>query len=193
MACSCVGMRLRLLLWAAVFGMGWATPALAAETAEKKPSHVEYTLALLGGYGAGNKYEYDDWNRYGGALGGRGGLTLSMPKLYFGLSFVHFAGTTRAESQKVFTNTLDAEFGYDVQLLHNRLLIRPQLGLGVAQPVTVQPDYEQYALGFHWAPGLLVGVRFAPLMISAEYRRDTVIPDEWPSANTALLGFGLML
>lgn len=192
MACSCVGMRLRLLLWAAVFGMGWATPALAAETAEKKPSHVEYTLALLGGYGAGNKYEYDDWNRYGGALGGRGGLTLSMPKLYFGLSFVHFAGTTRSESQKVFTNTLDAEFGYDVQLLQNRLLIRPQLTLGVAQPVTVQPDNASYMLGFHWAPGLLVGVRVAPLLISAEYRHD-MIPNGWPSANTALLGFGLML
>jgi hypothetical protein len=181
-------------VWVGIVGMmGWVTPSLADDGLEKKkPANISYSFSLLGGYGAGTQFEDDARNYYGAAIGGRAGLTLPRPNLYFGLSFLHFTGDSSTGPDKVYTNTLDAEFGYDFHLLKERFLIRPQLGLGVVQAVRIQSDNAGYPLVFHWAPGMLVGVRFAPLLVSAEYRRD-MVPDQWPSSNTVLFGLGLTL
>jgi len=184
-------MNLRTFVWTCVSSVAWTTSALADDGAAAKPAKTEYSVSLLAGYGAGEQFEDDTRNRYGVAIGARAGLTLAAPRLYFGLSFLHFGGY-QEPAQEVHMNTLDGEFGYEFRLLRERLLIRPQLGLGFAQTVTIQPDNAGYPMGFHWAPGVLVGVRFAPLLISAEYRRD-MVPSDWPSSNSVLLGFGLML
>ncbi len=184
-------MNIRVVVWGSILGLGWTTAALADEGAADKPVKTEYGISLLVGYGAGGQFEDDARNRYGFALGARAGLTLAAPRLYFGLSFLHFNGY-KQPSEERHTSTLDGEFGYDFQLLQERLLIRPQLALGVAQAVTIQPDNSGYPLTFHWAPGVLVGVRVGPVLISAEYRRD-LVPDQWPSSNSVLFGCGLLL
>ena len=184
-------MNLRAFVWTSVLSVAWATSALADEPAAKKPSKTEYGLSLLTGYGAGQQFEDDARNRYGVALGARAGLTLAAPRLYLGLSLLHFNGYQES-TQEVHANTFDGEFGYEFRLLQERLLIRPQLAIGLAQTATIQSDNEGYPVAFHWAPGVLVGVRFAPLLVTVEYRHDRV-PSDWPSANTLLLGFGLML
>jgi hypothetical protein len=184
-------MNSRAVVWAGILSVGWATPALADESPAKPPAKAEYTLSLLAGYGAGGQFEDDTTNRYGLALGARAGLTLAAPRLYFGLSFLHFGGS-QAPSGKHFTNTLDGELGYELRLLQEHLLIRPQLAFGVAQAATIQSDYEGVPLALHMAPGVLVGVRFAPLLVTAEYRHD-LVPDSWPSSNTVLFGCGLLL
>lgn len=172
-----------------VLGLTWTTTALA-DGEPRKPAKIEYSASALVGYGAGETFEDDTRNNYGFALGARAGLTLPKPRLYFGLSFVHFAGYT--DDQRAYTNTLDAEFGYEFLLLRDRLLIRPQLALGTAQTVRIQSDNGGYPLAFHWAPGVLVGLRMAPLLITAEYRRD-LVPSQWPSANSVLFGCGVRL
>ncbi|HKO49829.1 MAG TPA: hypothetical protein VJV79_18995 [Polyangiaceae bacterium] len=184
-------MNPRVVGWASIFCLGWTTAALADEAPAKKPAKLESSASLLAGYGAGEQFEDDTRNNYGLALGGRAGVTLAAPRLYFGLSFLHFSGYEETW-QKRYTNTLDAEFGYEFRLLRERLLIRPQLALGVAQAVTIQSDNAGYPLTFHCAPGVLVGARVGPLLISVEYRRD-LVPDQWPSSNSVLFGAGLML
>lgn len=184
-------MNLWVVVWTGMGILGWTSAAIADEGPRQKPAKTEYSVSLLAGYGAGNQFEDDTWNRYGLALGARAGLTLATPRLYFGLSFLHFAGYQEAPGKR-YTNTLDAEFGYEVRLLQERLLVRPQLALGVAQAMTIQSDNSGGSLPFHWAPGVLVGVRFAPVLITAEYRHD-MVSDDWPSANSVLFGCGLML
>jgi len=184
-------MNVRGLVWASILIMAWSTAAHADEGPPKAPAKTEHSVSLLVGYGGGEEFEDDPTNRYGFALGARAGLTLAAPRVYLGLSFVHFNGAEEPH-QKVHTNTLDGEFGYELRLLQEHLLIRPQLALGIAQPATIQPDNAGYPLAFHWAPGVLVGVRFAPVLITAEYRRDTM-PSDWPSSNSVLFGFGVML
>jgi len=184
-------MKRRVAGWASIWVLGWAAPAWADERPAEKPGKTEYSISFLAGYGAGEQFEDDDSNRYALALGARAGLTLQAPRLYFGLSFLHFGGS-EAPSGERFTNTLDAEFGYEFRLLRDRLLIRPQLALGVAQAVTIQSDNSGYPLGFHWAPGVMAGVRLAPVLFTAEYRRD-IVTDDWPSSNTVLFGCGLTL
>ncbi len=122
-------------------------------------------------------------------LGAQAGLTLPAPRLYFGLSFSHYSGYTDL-SQAVHMDALDVEFGYELYPLKERLFIRPQAALGAAQTVTIQSDNAGYPLAFHWAPGVVVGVRVALLLISAEYRRE-MIPGGWPSSNSVLFGCGL--
>jgi hypothetical protein len=184
-------MNLRTFVWTSVLNVAWATSALADDGAANKPPKTEYSVSLLTGFGAGDQFEDDTRNRYGVAIGARAGLTLAAPRLYFGMSFLHFGGYQEA-SQEVHANTFDGELGYEFRLLRERLLIRPELALGFAQTVTVQADNGGYPIAFHWAPGVLVGVRFSPLLLSAEYRRD-MVPSDWPSSNSVLLGFGLML
>jgi len=184
-------MRFRAALGASIWAIGWTTTALADEGSAKKPSKTDYSVSLLAGYGAGERFEDDDRNNYGLALGARAGLTLAAPRLYFGLSFLHFSGYKDAW-QKRYTMTLDAEFGYDFLLLREHLLIRPQLALGAAAAITAQTDNAGSALPFHWAPGVLVGGRVGPVLISAEYRRDMVTA-AWPSSNSVLFGAGLLL
>lgn len=184
-------MNIRGLIWGSILSVGWTTAALADEGPAKKPAKTEHSISLLAGYGAGEQFEDDARNRYGLAFGARAGVTLPAPRLYFGLSFLHFSGYENP-SQKVHTSTLDGEFGYEFRLLQERLLIRPELALGVAQAATIQPDNAGYPLGFHWAPGVLLGLRVAPLLITAEYRRD-MLASEWPSSNSVLFGCGLML
>jgi len=184
-------MRLRVAWWVGLWGVVWAAPALADEANAKAPGKVEYSAELLGGYGVGNQFEDDNKNRYGLALGVRAGLTLAAPRLHFGLSFLHFNGSDGPAGRR-YTNTLDTELGYDFRLLKERLLIRPALALGVAQAVTIQSDNAGYPLVFHWAPGILVGARLAPLLLTAEYRYD-LVPDSWPSSNTLLFGVGFVL
>jgi hypothetical protein len=183
-------MRIRAVLWASIGALGWTTAALADDGSAKRPSKTDYSVSLLAGYGAGEQFQDDERNNYGFALGARAGLTLAAPRLYFGLSFLHFSGYETW--QKRYTNTLDAEFGYEFRLLRERLLIRPQLALGVAQAVTIQSDNAAYPLALHWAPGVLVGGRVGPVLISVEYRRD-IVAEEWPSSNSVLFGAGLML
>jgi hypothetical protein len=188
--CYVLVMRIRGVAWASLWAITWTTGALADEGSASRPNQTNYNVSLLAGYGAGEQFQDDARNDYGFALGARAGLTLAVPRLYFGISFLHFSGYET--SQKRYTNTLDAEFGYEFRLLREHLLIRPQLALGVAQPVTIQPDNAGYPLALHWAPGVLVGGRVGPVLISVEYRRD-MIPDEWPSSNSVLFGVGLML
>ena len=183
-------MFIRAAAWAIVCSLGWTTAALAEEAPTKKPLKTEYNVSLLSGYGAGNQFEDDSSNRYGFALGARAGLTLAAPRLYFGLSFLNFSGF-RDSTQKVHTNTLDAELGYEFRLLWELLLIRPQLALGAALPITTQSDNAGARLLFHWAPGVLVGVRVSPVLLTAEYRHD-MTSDDWPSSNSVLFGAGLM-
>jgi len=171
--------------------MAIAAPARAEEGPPKPAPQAEHGISLLAGYGAGERFEDDTKNRYGFALGARVGLTFAAPRLYLGLSFLHFSGYDEP-SQKVHVSTLDGELGYELRLLQDRLLLRPQLLLGLAQPATIQPDNAGYPLAVHWAPGVLLGVRFTPVLFSAEYRRD-FIPARWPSAHSVLFGCGLML
>jgi len=184
-------MKLRTFVWTSVLSVAWPTSALADDGAAQAPTKTEYSVSLLTGYGAGEQFEDDARNRYGLAIGARAGFTLAAPRLYFGLSFLHFGGY-QEPTQEVRMNTFDVECGYEFRLLRERLLIRPQLGLGFAQTATIQPDNAGYPIAFHWTPGVLVGVRFSPVLISAEYRRD-IVESAWPSSNSVLLGFGLML
>ena len=55
---------------------------------------------------ASELFEDDTRNSYGLALAGRAGLTLAAPRLYFGLSFLHFSGYEETR-QKRYANTLD--------------------------------------------------------------------------------------
>ncbi len=166
--------------------------ARAEEGTPSRSAKVDYSVSLLAGYGAGERFEDDSRNRYGLALGARLGLSVKHPpRLYYGLSFLYFTGYD-GPTQKVHTSTLDGELGYELRLLDDRVLIRPQVAVGVAQVATIQSDNAGYPLALHVAPGALVGVRVAPLLLSAEYRRDIVIGD-WPSSNTVLFGCGLML
>jgi hypothetical protein len=183
-------MRIGTALLAGVTAVAVSTGAVADEPPEGRPSKIERSVSLLVGYGSGERFEDDERNNYGFALGARAGLTL-VPRLYFGLSFLHYSGYEET-SQKRYTNTLDAELGYEFRLLRERVLIRPQLALGLAQAVTVQPDNGGYPLAFHVAPGVLVGGRVGPVLISVEYRRD-MVPGEWPSSNSVLFGAGVML
>ena len=171
--------------------MSLAGAALGADEKPKPPAEIEYGVSFLVGYGAGAQFEDDARNRYGYAAGLRAGLTLARPRLHFGLSGLHFAGYDAAES-RVYTNTFDVELGYDFRLLREHLLIRPQLALGAAQSVTIQSDNAGYPLGFHCAPGLVVGARIAPVLLTAEYRYDMVL-ESWPNANSVLLGIGLVI
>jgi hypothetical protein len=70
-----------------------------------------------------------------------------------------------------------------------RIVVRPQLAFGVAQIVTIQSDNAGYPLGYHLAPGALVAVRLPPVLVSAEVRRD-MVPGQWPTALTVMLGAG---
>ena len=189
--CYVRAMRIRAVLWASISALAWTTTALADEAAAKKPSKTDHSVSLLAGYGAGEQFEDDDRNNYGLALGARAGLTLAAPRLYFGLSFLHFSGYDDT-SQKRYTMTLDAELGYEFRLLREHLLIRPQLALGAALAVTAQSDNAGAALPFHLAPGVLVGGCVGPVLVSIEYRRDMVTA-EWPSSNSVLFGAGLVL
>jgi hypothetical protein len=156
----------------------------------REPPRTEVGVSLLGAFGAGGRFEDNPINRYGLGLGLRGGVTLKGSSLYLGGSFIRFFGD-EDQSGRFYTSTLDAEVGYDFRLLHDLLVVRPELALGVAQPVTIQADNAGYLLGFHWAPGLLVGMRLPPLLVSAEVRYD-VIPDDWSNAVTFVLGGGLV-
>jgi len=180
-------------LWYAACAACVARPAsaLAEEGPPKRPPQAEHGISLLAGYGAGERFEDDAKNRYGFALGARAGLTFAAPRVYVGLSFVHFSGYD-VPSQKVHLSTLDGELGYELRVLQERLFLRPQLVLGVAQPATIQPDNASYPLAVHGAPGVLLDVRFTPVLFSAEYRRD-LIPNRWPGAHSVLFGCGLML
>jgi hypothetical protein len=184
-------MNIKAVLWVSMGVLGWTTNALANEGSLNTPSKTDYSASLLAGYGAGEQFQDDDRNRYGFALGARAGLTLAAPRLYLGLSFLHFTGYEEMLQER-YTNTLDVELGYEFRLLRERLLIRPQMGVGVAQVVSIQSDNSGYPLGLHWAPGVLVGGRVGPVLITVEYRRD-MAPGGWPSSNSLLFGAGLML
>jgi hypothetical protein len=119
-------------------------------------------------------------------------VTLDAEGFYLGLSFVRFLGG-EDESGKFYTSTLDAELGYEYPFVSELVAVRPMLGFGVAQPVTIQSDNAGYPLAFHLAPGVLVALALSPMTISAEVRQDMVIADEWFGATTFLLGAGLVL
>ncbi len=90
------------------------------------------------------------------------------------------------------TRTLDIEVGYNFRLLRNLAVVRPKLALGVAPVDQIGDDYGgRFAPHFHWAPGLLVGLRLSPILVSAEVRRDMLV-GYWPSAVTFLLGCGVV-
>lgn len=152
------------------------------------PAEAEIGVSLITAFGAGGRFEDNAINRYGLGFGVRAGVTLGAPRLYLGGSFIRFIGG-QDQSGEFYTSTLDAEVGYEFRLLDEILVIRPQLGLGVAQTVTIQSDNEGYPLALHGAPGFLLGVRLAPVIISAEVRRD-LVPGEWSNAATFMVAAG---
>lgn len=165
----------------------WGCSASAAEA----PRKLEPSASLLLGVGAGDSFEDSSMVRYGLGFGGRVGLTLPSG-VYLGASFLHFEGS-ESRAERMYTNTLDLEAGYEFRLIRELLVIRPQLALGAVQPVTIQPDNAAYPLALHAAPGVLVGLRLKPLLISVEARRDFVFDRSWPDATTGLLGAGVVL
>jgi len=168
-----------------------AATGLPPSGSEQSATESELTFSLLGAYGAGGRYQDSAINRYGPGVGARGGITLAAPQLYLGGSFVHFVGG-KGDSGEFHTSTLDTELGYDVRLMQGLLVVRPQLALGLAQVVTIQSDNAGYPLAFHWAPGLLLGLRWSPLFASVELRRD-LVPGEWSDATSIALGVGVSL
>lgn len=165
----------------------WAGSARAQEA----PRRLELSASFLIGVGAGDSFEDSSEVRWGLGYGARAGVTLPA-RVYLGASLLHFSGS-ESRTERVYTNTLDIEAGYEFRLARDLLVIRPQLALGVAQPVTIQFDNEGYPLALHAAPGLLVGLRLKPLLVSAELRRDFVFDESWPDATTVLLGAGVVL
>jgi hypothetical protein len=93
-------MNIRGILWVTLVGMAWTTAARAEADPPRAPAKTEHAISLLAGYGVGDRFEDDARNRYGLALGARAGLTLPAPRLYFGLSFVHFSGYDEPTQQK---------------------------------------------------------------------------------------------
>jgi hypothetical protein len=160
-------------------------------TAGAEPGRrLELSASLLAGVGVSGRFQDSTQVHYGLGYGGRAGVTLPA-RLYVGASFVHFRGSD-SRSNQVYTNTLDAELGYEFRLLRDLIAIRPQLALGLAQAVTIQSDNAGYPLALHAAPGVWLGLRLRPLLISAEARRDLVFDDSWPSATTVMLGVGVV-
>jgi hypothetical protein len=150
---------------------------------------AEVEIAILGGFGHGGSVDDSSVNRYGPGLGARAGVTLKAPRLYLGGSFVRFLGNEEGGSE-YYTATLDALIGYDFRLLREHLLLRPEIGLGVAQAVTIQPDNVGYPLTPHFAPGLLAGLRLSPLLVFAEVRGDLSL--DWANSVTGLIGAGVI-
>ena len=163
-----------------------STYTAGVRAGEEPRNDVE--MSLLGGYGFGGTFEDEDTNRYQAAIGARGGATLKAPRLYLGGSFVHFFGG-EGGGGRVLTNTADVEVGYDFEP-GNDLVLRPQLGLGLAQPIMIQSDNAGYPLAFHLAPGALAEMRFRPLLLSAGIRADLV--PGGANAFTALGGVGIV-
>lgn len=173
------------------FVVGMVLSFVCASTARAEPAPpLELSASLLAGVGVSGRSQDSTQVHYGFGYGGRAGVTLPA-RVYFGASFVHFAGSD-SRSERVYTNTLDAEVGYEFRLLHDLIALRPQLALGVVQAVTIQSDNAGYPLGLHAAPAVLVGLRLRPLLISAEIRRDFVFDDWWPDATTVLFGAGVV-
>lgn len=173
--------------------VAWTAPAAAEVGAlphaqTEGPAEAEIGVSLITAFGAGGRFEDNAINRYGLGLGVRAGVTLGAPRLYLGGSFIRFMGG-QDQSGEFYTSTLDAEVGYEFRLVDEIILIRPQLAIGVAQAVTIQSDNEGYPLALHGAPGILLGVRLAPVLISAEVRRDLVAA-EWSNAATFMLAAG---
>jgi hypothetical protein len=178
---------------AAVWGLA-ATALVTAMTSvrhadAREEPHTDVSLSLLGGYGFGGTFEDNDINRYQLAAGGRVGVTLAAPRVRFGASYVRFFGGER-DGSRYFTSVLDLEVGYDFELLGDSFVLRPELGLGVAQPVTIQSDNSGYPLAFHVAPGVVGEFRLRPLALSVELRED-MVPNS-ASATTALAGVGVV-
>lgn len=132
--------------------------------------------------------EDSDVNRFGALLGARGGVTLRAPRLHLGGSFVHFFGE-ESNGSRYYTNTLDFEVGYDVEL-GEWFVLRPELGLGLAQAVVIQSDNAGYPLVFHAAPGLLAEGRFHQVVLSVEVREDFMVARGGTNATTVLAGIG---
>jgi hypothetical protein len=186
-------MAIRTLWMIPAVFVAWTAPAAADGSAlpnsqTEDPAETEIGLSLITAFGAGGRFEDNAINRYGLGLGVRVGVTLGAPRLYLGGSFIRFIGG-RDQSGEFYTSTLDAEVGYEVRLLDELLVIRPQLGLGVAQTVTIQSDNRGYPLALHGAPGILLGARLSPVLISAEVRRD-LVPGEWSNAVTFMFAAG---
>ncbi|HEY3496712.1 MAG TPA: hypothetical protein VGK73_18560 [Polyangiaceae bacterium] len=167
-----------------------AAPAQAGAAAEPR-EQAEVEILALAAFGAGGSVDDDPTNRYGLGFGARAGVTLRRPRLYLGGSLVRFLGE-ESGTGKHYTATLDFHAGYDLRLVHELLLIRPELALGVAQAVTIQSDNAGYPLAPHVAPGLLAGVRLNPLLVFAEIRGDFVIGSDWSNSFTTLLGAGVI-
>ncbi|HWO12084.1 MAG TPA: hypothetical protein VNN80_21465 [Polyangiaceae bacterium] len=180
----------------------WAPPA-AADTAALPAATAraaappapaassELTLSLLGAYGAGGRFEDSDVNRFGFGVGARVGVTLERPGIYLGGSIVRFFGGEDAAGE-FHTTTLSAEAGYDFSLAQGSLVVRPMLALGLAQLATIQSDNAGYPLAFHGAPGLLFGLRLAPVWLSVEARND-VVAGSWSNAATVMIAAGALL
>jgi hypothetical protein len=181
--------------------LGWST-AVADEVggrpesgSRQEPAPTETEVSFLGGFGAGGQSDHSAVNRYGLGLGGRVGRSLKAPSLYLGISLIGFFG---GEDQwtEYHTKTVDIEVGYNFRLLRNLAVVRPKLALGIALVDRIQSDNAgRFMPGFHWAPGLLVGMRLSPILVSAEVRRDMLLCSwgSWPSAVTLILGCGVVL
>jgi hypothetical protein len=167
--------------------MGATATYSASGRADEKP-RTDVEVSLLGGYGFGGTLEDSTLNRYQTAFGVRGGVTLKEPRVHLGGSFIHFFGGD-GDNGRAYTNTTDFEVGYDIEL-GELFVLRPQLGVGLAQPVLIQSDNAGYPLVFHAAPGLLAELRFRPLLVSAEIREDLV--PGGAIATAALGGAGIV-
>lgn len=186
-------MNVRSLGRAAVGALGLAALPVNADAsdpdhADTSGSRSQVSVALVAAYGAGAKYEDSEVNRYGLGLGVRAGVTFGAPQLYVGGSFVKFFGES-AGGAEYYTNTLDAEVGYDFHVLRDDFVIRPQLGFGLAQTVSLVGDAHGYPIAFHWAPGVLAEARLRWVLVSAGGRYD-MVPGDWVNAATVLGAVG---
>jgi hypothetical protein len=167
--------------------MAASTTYTAGAGADEEPRN-DVELSVLGGYGFGGTHEDEDTNRFQAAMGARAGATLKAPRLYLGGSFIHFFGGEGGVG-RVVTNTADVEVGYDFEPA-NDFVLRPLLGFGLAQPITIQSDNAGYPLAFHLAPGALAEMRFRPLVLSALIREDIIAGGA--NAFTVLGGAGVV-
>ena len=175
----------------AVLGICIDAAAAAQASATERASPRTFVITALGGYGAGGRFEDSEVNRFGAGFGARAGVSLERPGVYLGLSFVRFLGG-EDDSGEFRTSTLDAEAGYDFMLARGLVFLRPALALGVAQVATIQSDNAGYPLAIHGAPGLVIGLRLPPLLLTAEVRNDVVM-GSWSNAATFALGAGVEL
>lgn len=130
-------------------------------------------------------------NPYGVGLGLRAGVTLPA-SLYVGASYDYFFGESDTNGSVDVSSSLQqfmGRVGYDLGL--GPLMLRPQLGFGVAQASSEFGPVEDSASEFVLAPGVEFGFGLGLLSLGAEVSYNKVFADEGVEADGIILGLGL--